>query len=352
MGPIKFIACMKTAASAALGVMAAGALVTVEAGAQSVEQFYKGKQGNMYVGNPPGGGYDSYVRLASRHLGRMIPGNPTFIVQHMPGAGGLRVTGHIYNVAPKDGTHIALTQRAILTAPLLEPNEKEMTFDAQKLNWVGSLNVDVGYIVVWHTAPHKTLDDMFKHELIVGSSNPNSETIPYLLNNVFGTKLKIVSGYQAGTEILLAMERGEVQSRILGSISGLETFMENWIKEKKIHFLAAVSPRRSPAMPDLPSLMELGKTDQQKQMLDLVLSSQLWGRPFMLPPGVPAERVKAVREAFYKMTEDTQFLADAKKMDLPIELLKGEEMHEILARLYATPTDIVAATRKAVTPTK
>lgn len=322
----------------------------VPANAQSVEDFYRGKQATMFVGNPPGGGYDSYARVAARHLTRFIPGNPAFIVQNMPGAGGLRVTGHMYNVAPKDGTALALTQRAILTAPLLEPADKQLQFDVMKFNWIGSINVDTGFIMVWHTAPHHTMDDLYKHELIVGSSNPSSETIPYFLNNVLGTKLKIVSGYKSGTEILVAMERGEVQSRILGSVSGIETLLEPWIKDNKVRFLATVSPRRSQWMPDVPTLKEFAKDKPQEQMLDLLLSSQLWGRPYLMPPGVPEERVKAVRAAFNTMTQDTAFLEETKKLGLEIELVKGEEIEDLLKGLYNLSPDIVQATRQAVVP--
>jgi tripartite-type tricarboxylate transporter receptor subunit TctC len=304
----------------------------------------------MYVGNPPGGGYDSYARVTARHLTRFIPGHPAFVVQNMPGAGGLRVTGHMYNVAPKDGTAIALTQRAILTAPLLESGDKPVHFDVLKFNWIGSINVDTGYIIAWHTSLHKRMEDLFSDELIVGSSNPSSETIPYFLNNVFGTKLKIVSGYKSGTEILLAMERGEVQARILGSISGLETLLEPWIRENKVRFLAVVSPRRSRLMPELPILHDFAKDEKQTQMLDLILASQLWGRPYLMPPGVPQDRVTAVREAFNRMTADRAFLEETRKLGLDVELVRGDEIDVMLKKLYALPADVVRETRKAVTP--
>ena len=210
--------------------------------------------------------------------------------------------------------------------------------------------MDTGYIIASHTSPHHRMEDLFEHELIVGSSNPSSETIPYFLNNVFGTKLKIVSGYKSGTEIILAMERGEVQARILGSISGLETLLDPLIREKKIRFLAVVSPRRSQLMPNLPILHDFAKDEKQRQMLDLILASQLWGRPYLMPPGVPTDRVRAVRQAFYSMTEDPTFLEETKKLGLDVELVKGEEIEGMLKKLYALPPDVVLQTRKAVTP--
>lgn len=341
---------MAKSATKFLAVLITGLAFASSLWAQSVEEFYKGTQATMFVGNPPGGGYDSYARLTARNLTRFIPGNPTFIVQNMPGAGGLRVTGHMYNVAPKDGSAIALIQRAILTAPLLDTSGKQMQFDVKKFNWVGSLNVDTGFIMVWHTAPHQTFADLYKQELIVGSSNPSSETVPYFLNNMLGTKLKIVSGYKSGTEILAAMEKGEVQARILGSISGLESRLEPWIKENKVRFLAVVSPRASTMLPKVPVLKAFAKDKAQQQMLDLILASQLWGRPYLMPPGVPEDRVKAVRMAFYKMTEDPAFIEEAKKLGLGIDLVKGEQIDEMLNELYAVPPDVITATQKAVMP--
>ncbi len=339
----------RIAVCAAVGLVTAAAF-GISADAQDVADFYKDKRATMFVGNPPGGGYDSYARLTARHMTRFIPGNPPFIVQNMPGAGGLRVTGHMYNVAPRDGTAMALIQRAILSAPLLEPRERQMNFDVMKFNWIGSLSSDIGFVMAWHTTPHHKMEDLFEHELIIGSSNPSSEVIPLFLNNVLGTKLKIVSGYKSGTEILLAMERGEVQGRIVGSTSGLDSVLGPWIKENKVRFLAVTASRRSQQMPDVPILREFAKDRIQAQMIDLILASQHWGRPYLLPPDVPADRVKAVREAFYQMTRDKSFLEEAENLKLNIDLVTGEEIDELLKELYAMPPEVVQATQKAITP--
>jgi len=321
-----------------------------EAQAQTGDSFYKDKQVTMVVGNAPGGGNDNYARITARHLGRFIPGSPTFIVQNMPGAGGLRAAGHMYNVAPKDGSSIALIQRANLTGPLLDTSGRQIPLDMTKFNWLASINSDTGFIVVWHTTPHMNIADLAKHELIVGSANPTSETIPYFLNNIFGAKIKVVAGYKSGTEIILAMERGEVQARILGSIAGPWPLIEPLLKANKVRFLATLSPKRSPLMPEIPTLRELAGTSEQGQMVDLLLYAQLWGRPFLMPPDVPAARVSLVRNAFGQMVSDEEFLEEARKMKLDIELLKGEEIEEIVKKLYALPPHVVEATKKAVTP--
>lgn len=318
--------------------------------ADEVSEFYKDKPVTMIVGNAPGGGNDNYARITARNLGRFIPGNPTFVVQNMPGAGGLRAAAHMYNVAPKDGATIALIQRANLTGPLLDSTGRQTTFDMTKFNWLGSINSDTGFVVVWHTTPHFKMEDLSAHELIVGSANPTSETIPYFLNNIFGAKIKIVSGYKSGVEIIHAMERGEVQARILGSIAGPWPMIEPLLKDKKVRFLATLSLRRSLLMPEVPLLKEFAKDDAQAKMLELLLAGQLWGRPFLMPPGVPEARAAAMRVAFEKMTADYAFLQEADKMKLDIELLRGEEIQEIVKRLYALPPDLIEATKKAVIP--
>ena len=319
-------------------------------GVRADDNIYKDKNLTLIVGNAPGGGNDNYARLVARHIGAFVPGSPSVVVQNMPGAGGLRAASHMYNVAPKDGTTFALIQRANLTGPLLDTSGRKMPLDMTKFNWLGSINSDTGFIIVWHTTPHREFADLAKHELIVGSANPTSETIPYFLNNVFGTKIKVVSGYKSGTEILLAMEKGEVQARILGSIAGPWPIVEPLMKENKVRFLATLSLRRSQLAPSIPALIELARTDEHKQMLDLLLSAQSWGRPFLLPPETPKERVALLRSALYRMTEAKPFLDDARKGKLDIDLMKGEEIDEIITRLYKLPPALIAATKQAVTP--
>ncbi|MFN3892325.1 MAG: Bug family tripartite tricarboxylate transporter substrate binding protein [Beijerinckiaceae bacterium] len=318
------------------------------ASAETVGDFYQGKRITMAVGSEPGGGYDAYARLVTRHIGRLIPGNPGFVVQNMPGGGGLRVTNHLYNVAPKDGTAMATVQRGLLTSPLLEGRKLQLQFDPMKFNWIGSLNSETGLIVVWHTAPHRTMDDLFKTELLVGSSSPSTDFLPLFLNNVIHTKLKIIPGYKSSTDAYLAMERGELQGRVSTGWAGDKDVLEPWLMDQKVRLLAQLAMSRSSEFPDLPLILDYARTPQDKQVMELILAAQHWGRPFVMPPGVPQDRVAAVRTAFVEMTKDQQFLAEAKKLRMDLDIVTGEEIDVLLKRVYATPPEIVELARKAI----
>ena len=338
------------AAGLLAGLAAGGLGGAAPAAAQTPEAFYKGRQLSMIVGNAAGGGYDVYARHVARHIVRFLPGEPTFIVQNMPGAGGFQATNYLYNVAPRDGSVTGLLQRGVPLAPLLETRSVNMNFDARKFNWIGSVNADTGLIIVWHTARHRTMEDLFNHELVIGSSSPTIELIPLFLNNLMGAKLRIVQGYKSGNEVLHAMERGEVEGRVTGGWTGARMIVDRWRKENKVRFLAVLSPKENPEFPDVPLLRTFAKNQTQEQIIDLLLAAQLWGRPFAMPPGVPAERVGAMRKAFDAMTKDDAFLKEAAKMDLDIDVLSGLDMHQMLDKLYALPPAVVETARKSITP--
>jgi tripartite-type tricarboxylate transporter receptor subunit TctC len=334
-----------------VSLAAAGMMVLAgpnAATADPVADFYQGKRITMGVGSEPGGGYDAYARLVTRHIGRLIPGNPSFVVQNMPGGGGLRVTNHLYNVAPKDGTAMATVQRALLTSPLLEGRKLQLQFDPMKFNWIGSLNSETGLIVVWHTAPHKTMEDLFKTELLVGSSSPSTDFLPLFLNNVLNTKFKIIPGYKSSTDAYLAMERGELSGRVSTGWAGDKDVLEPWMKDNKVRFLAQLAMTKSPEFPNLPLILDYARTPQDKQVMELILAAQHWGRPFVMPPDVPQDRVAAVRKAFIDMTKDEQFLTEAKKLRMDLDIVTGAEIDELLKRVYATPPEIVEIARKAI----
>ncbi len=333
-----------TVAAAGLMILAGPRVAT----ADPVADFYQGKRITMGVGSEPGGGYDAYARLVTRHMGRFIPGNPGFVVQNMPGGGGLRVTNHLYNVAPKDGTAMATVQRALLTSPLLEGRKLQLQFDPMKFNWIGSLNSETGLIVVWHTAPHKTMEDLFKTELLVGSSSPSTDFLPLFLNNVLNTKFKIIPGYKSSTDAYLAMERGELSGRVSTGWAGDKDVLEPWMKDNKVRFLAQLAMTKSPEFPNLPLILDYARTPQDKQVMELILAAQHWGRPFVMPPDVPQDRVAAVRKAFIDMTKDEQFLTEAKKLRMDLDIVTGAEIDDLLKRVYATPPEIVEIARKAI----
>jgi tripartite-type tricarboxylate transporter receptor subunit TctC len=325
-----------------------GTLFSTQVSADSIADFYRGKRVSIYVGSDAGGGYDNYARLVSRHLGRFIPGKPDLIVQNMPGGGGIRVTNNLFNIAAEDGTAIGLVQRAILNMPLLEAGKSEFHYDPLKFRWLGSLNTETGLIIVSSAAPQKEMKDLFEQELLVGSSNPTTDYMPLFLNNVLGTKFKIISGYRSSNDVYLALDRGEVQGRVSNGWAGDQGMLKPWIDSGKVRLLAQLSTAKSAMFPDIPLITDFAKTERQRQAMDLILSAQLWGRPFLMPPGVPDDRFHAVQKAFLDMSKDADFLADAKKSGIDIDIVTGDEIDTLLHRVYATPPDIVEFVRKAV----
>ena len=305
-----------------------------------VSDFYKKNNTlRLLVGSEAGGGYDGYARLLSRHLGRFIPGNPTIVVQNMPGAGGIVAANYLYNAAPKDGTVIAQVQRLVPFVQIMgEPGPQ---FETAKFNWLGSLASEVTVCVSWHTSPVKTFQDLKKTELIIGGSGPNdTETVPATLNNVLGTKFKLVTGYPSSTAVTLAMERGEV-SAVCSSYSSLVTRNAHWFKENKVNFLVQSSTQKHPELPNVPLALEFATNAEDKALLEFSDARLAIGRPFMLPPGVPAERVKALRTAFNQMVKDKEFLADAEKEKRELDIVSGDDMQALLERLSKTPKAMI-----------
>ena len=314
--------------------------------AQSVEKFYKGKKIRVVVGGTPAGGYGTYARVLSNHIGKYVPGNPKILFQTMPGAGSLVASNWIYNVAPKDGTVIGAIQRGIPMAPLL--GEKGPKYDAQKFNWIGSLNNEVSICVAWHTTGIKTIDDVKKKELIIGGTGPgDTEAFPAALNNILGTKFRIISGY-SGVGSILAMERGEVSGRCGWSWTSLKSQRPTWLKEKKVHVLIQLSLLKLPEIGNVPLVGDLTKSKKDKDALELIFTRQAVGRPYVMGPGVPADRLAAVRKAFMATTKDKSFLARTKKLRLDVAPVSGEDMQKLVAKLYKTPQSIVDLAKDAL----
>lgn len=318
------------------------------ASAETVESFYKGKRLTMLVASAAGGGYDAYARLVSRHLGRFIPGNPSFIVQNMPGAGGAVAAGYLYNVAAKDGTVIEELQREVLIAPLLESRNVENRYDPRKFNWLGSLNSETGLIVAWHTSRLKTFNDLLTTPLLVGSTGPSEDFLSIFLNRALGTKLKMVEGYRSSTDVYLAMERGEIEGRVSNGWSGDKAILAPWLADGKVRFLAALAVEKSRVLPDLPLITEFAHNSVDRQVIELLLASALWGRPFALPPNVPTDRVAALRKAFSDMAGDPQFLAEAARLDFDIDAIDGNRIDRALDHAYDAPPEIIDMARHAI----
>ena len=315
--------------------------------AQTASDFYQGRNINLYIGYSPGGAYDLYARVIGRHMGAHIPGNPTLIPQNMEGAGSLRLANYLYRVAPQDGTALGTIGRGIAFDPLLIGQGD--AFDAPKFNWIGSANNEVAVCVAMKNSGITKFEDLFTKELTVGGTGASSDTdqFPRVLNGVLGTHFKIVQGYPGGNDVVLAMERGELQGRCGWSWSSVLSTRKSWLEDKRMIVLVQLSLTKHPDLPDVPLVMDFAKTDQQRQILKMIFARNVMGRPYLAPPNLPADRVAALRKAFMDTMKDKDFLAEADKMRLEINPVSGEDVEKLVKDVYATPPDIVARAKAA-----
>jgi tripartite-type tricarboxylate transporter receptor subunit TctC len=345
--PIGF--CVRLAASALACLLSTAPLA---AAPDAVEQFYKGRQISMVVGSSSGGGYDTYARLLARHFGSAMPGNPMVVVQNMSGAGSNRAAGYIYSVAPKDGTAAGAIFPGAVLQPLL--SDVPVPHDPSKLIYLGSANSDVYVCYVRSDAAVQTYKDVLTKELIIGASNPGATTydLPLLLNNVLGTKFRIVTGYPGSREITLALERGEVQGACGIGWTGIEAMHPDWFAKDTIRVLVQLSTKGHNDLNKrgVPHAEELAQNDDDKKVIRLVFSQGIFGRPFVLPPGVPDDRVAALRKAFVLALNDKTLRAEADKMQLDVDPMSGDELQKLVADLYDTPPRLVERARQALTP--
>lgn len=323
-------------ASAALAATLAITLPSL-AGAETVEQFYKGKTVELYIGYSAGGGYDVYARLLARYIGKHIPGNPTVVPKNMTGAGSLLLANWLYNVGPKDGTAFGAIGRGTAFDPIF--GLKGSQYDATKFNWIGSMNNEVSVCVSWYDSGIKTVEDLEHKELVVGGTGKSADTdqFPRLMNGVLGTKMRVISGYPGGNDVGLAMERGEVKGRCGWSWSSVKSTHQKWLDEKKINILVQLALSKHPDLPNVPLVVDLAKNDEQRQILRLFFARQVMGRPFLAPPGVPADRVAALRKAFMDALTDKDLVADAEKAKLEINPVSGDDVQKLVEESYATP---------------
>jgi tripartite-type tricarboxylate transporter receptor subunit TctC len=326
------------------------AAATPAFGQDAVEQFYKGKQINIVIGSDVGGGYDSYARLIARYLGNYIPGKPNIVPQNMPGAGSNKAASYVYGLAAKDGTVIGAPQPGAILQPLL--GEAPVQHDPSKSIYVGSANSDVYLCLARADAPAKSFQETFTKEITLGASGQGATTrdLPMMLNNVLGTKLRLVSGYAGTREITLAIERGEVHGICGLGWTSLAATHPDWLTNGTIRILAQETTRGQPDMNKMgvPLALSFAKTDEDRQVMELVYSQGLFGRPYLLPPGVPPERVAALRKAFMAVLQDKDLLADARKAKLDIEALSGEEVQAMVAKAYALSPNVVARAKQSL----
>lgn len=323
-------------------VIVALALAT-SAHAESVEDFYRGKTVNIIVGFSAGGGYDLYGRLLGRHIGRHIPGNPAVSVQNMPGAGSLKATQYVYGVAAKDGLTLGSVSRGMLTEPLLTG----ANFDPNKFSWLGSITSETSVCATWKTSAVKTWDDMFKREFSLGSNALGDDTASFalIMRNVFGAKVKLVTGYPGGNDVNLAMERGEVDGRCGWSWSSLKS-QKHWLPNVSV--LVQFNLTKNPDLSNVPMALERAASDEQRQVLRLLIAGQYVGRPFFSSPAISADRKAALRAAFDATMKDPEFLAEAAKADMEITPLSAGTIEAFLAELYRTPKDVVTKAAAAI----
>jgi tripartite-type tricarboxylate transporter receptor subunit TctC len=326
-------------------------LSTAAGHAQSAADFYRGKTVSLTVGYSTGGGYDTYARILARHMVKHIPGNPAIVVQNMPGAGSLKAANYLYNVAPKDGTAFGMFGRGIALEPLIGSSNAAQ-FDATKFLWLGSGTDEAAVVVLWRAKEIATWADMLAKPFTVGGEGTGSDPDVYalMLKNVFGVKLKLVSGYPGTAEMALALERGEVDGRASWSWSSLKSYKPDWIAQNKVNLPVQLNLAKSADLPNVPLIGDYATNDRQRQILKLVLSRQIMGRPFMAPPGIPADRQATLRKAFDDTMKDPDFLAEAKARGQEVNPVPGADLDKLLAELYATPKDVTEETKKAITP--
>jgi len=322
-------------------------LCTSTARSAGVEDFYKGRAVSLIIGYSVGSGYDIYARLLARFIGRYIPGNPTVIPQNMPGAGSVKAAMYLYGVAPKDGSVIATIGRS---APL-EPLLGDAQFDGRTFSWLGSIASNSSLCATWHATAIKTWQDaMTKPFALAGEgSGSDPDNFARILKNVFGAKVKLVTGYPGGTEMNLAIERGEVDGRCGWSWDSIKSTRPDWLRDKKINLLAVFSLQKAADIPaDVPLVGDLAQSDEQRQILRLYLAGQALGRPFFTSPGVPPERKAALRAAFDATMKDPDFIAETKKVKLEVDPASGAEIDRLLAEIYATPKDVIEKAKQAI----
>jgi tripartite-type tricarboxylate transporter receptor subunit TctC len=275
-------------------------------------------------------------------MGRYLPGSPSFIVQHVPGAGGLLLANNVANTVPRDGSAFAITGRTAAIEPLL--GNKNTKFDGRHFNWIGTANVEYTTCSLWHTARAKTLQDAMRIETVVGGSGADATEVifPKAANKLTGTKFKVVLGYHGSTEILLAMERGEVEGFCGIGWTFLKLRKGDWLKDKKINILYQMSLEKHPELPDVPAIIDHARTPDDRKVFEFLFAPQEMDRPFFAPPGVPAERVKALRDAFARTFKDPAFLAEAEKMGVEVQHVGGEQIQALVERIYASPPEVIA----------
>jgi tripartite-type tricarboxylate transporter receptor subunit TctC len=312
------------------------------------DEIFKGKTINLLIGYPPGGGYDTYGRLLARHLGNHIPGNPAVVPSNMPGAGSIVLANYLFNEAPKDGTAIGVVTGDAALNPLF--GQVETRYDSLQMSWLGSMNQETSTCLAWHSSPVHSIRDVFSQTFTIGSSSSTGTTYSYPAssNYLFGTKFKIISGYDGTNGVMLAVERGEIQGMCGTAWNSLRSMRPQWLRNHDVTMILQEATTRNPSLPDVPSVMDLAQTKEQKEILELIYGWQIMGRPVAAPPGLSPERLAVLRQAFDATMKDPAFLKEASTMTLDINPITGQEVTSFLTGIYATPKDVVEKAARAL----
>jgi tripartite-type tricarboxylate transporter receptor subunit TctC len=334
-----------------LAAAALAAIIGGEAAAQTPEEFYKGKAIDFVIGYPPGGSNDTFGRLVARHIGKYIPGHPTIVPKNTPGAGSFLAVNQIFNVAPKDGTVIGIG------APTIPLDEKLGTqgvrFKTAELSWIGRVDSLINMVFTWKTSPVKTFADALKIESTLSGTGVGSTVsiYPTVMNNVFGTKFKLVMGYKGSNEAMLAVERGEVEGHST-SWTALKVAHPDWIRDKNVTVFVQFALKRHPELPDVPTAVDLARNDEERAILRAIMNATEVGTAFFTTPGAPADRVSALRRAFDAAMKDADLLSEAEKMRVGVSPLPGEELQKLVAEVSNLSPELLEKVRAAYTVTK
>jgi tripartite-type tricarboxylate transporter receptor subunit TctC len=322
-----------------LGAIAALVLGAVQASAQSVAEFYRDKTIELVIGYSPGGGYDAYARLLARHLGTHIPGKPRIVPRNMPGGGSRVAAQYVYNIAPKNGTVLATGDQSLALEQALGVGN--IQFDTRQFNWIGNPSSDNNTLVTWHASGIRTLEDAKERAVPIGATGADpSSQYPKAMNALLGTKFRIVLGYPGANEINLAMENGEVAGRGSNSWGSWKATKPDWLRDKKINILVQIGLGKVPELPDVPLLMDLAENPQDAAVLKLLSEPVAVGRPIFTTPGVPPERVQALRDAFDATINDPAFMDEARKLNLSINAVSGAQLQQLIGDIAGAPKDV------------
>lgn len=331
------------------GILTASLLFTSNiARAASAEEFYSGHIVTIFQSAGAGGIYSAYSTAFAPYLEKHIPGNPTIVVDFMPGAGGIRATNFINSNAPKDGSVLGLVHSSVPLAPLYGISAAR--FDPMELNWIGALSAETGICVAWHESDVKTWDDLFTKDYFVGSTGAGSqmEILPHIINELFGTNITVIPGYTGGADVFVAMERGEVDGRCGAIVSGINATRPNWFSDQLVSVPIQIGLERNPLFPDVPALGEFAKDQHTRDVLELALFPMNMFGLIVAPPGVPEERVAALRAAYHDAMNDPGFIADAARIRIGIAEVDSDYLYQQISRAYAMPPEVVDSVREAV----